>query len=330
MRRREFLGLLGGAAATWPVDAQAQQPERIRLIGVLGGFPENDPEHQRRFAALLQGLREFGWIEGKNFRIEYRWVTNDVERMRANVQELVKLHPDLLLADNANPPAIVALQKETTTIPILFVNTAEPTSEGITSSLSRPSSNVTGFTNFEYSVSGKWMDLLKKVAPNVARAALLFNPDTAPHGFSYVRSFEAAAALWAVEPNTMTVRDVAEMERALAALGRGNGLIVCHDTFNATNRKAIYALASQYQLPAVYPFRFFAVDGGLMSYGPDVVEIHRRSASYIDRILKGESPANLAIQQPTKYELVINMKTAKTLGLVVPQTLLSVADEVIE
>ena len=310
--------------------AQAQQPERMRLIGVLGGFPESDPEHRRRFAALLQGLRELGWIEGKNFRIEYRWVTNDVERMRANAQELAKLHPDLLLADNANPRAIVALQKETTTIPILFVNTAEPTGEGITPSLSRPSNNVTGFTNFGYSVCGKWMDLLKQIAPNVARAALLFNPDTAPHGFSYARSFEAAAASLGVEPITMTVHDVAEMEKAVAALGKGNGLIVLQDTFNATNRKTIFALASQYQLPTIYAFRFFASEGGLMSYGPDLVEMHRRSASYIDRLLKGESPANLAIQQPTKYEFVINMKTAKTLGLVVPQTLLYVADELIE
>jgi putative ABC transport system substrate-binding protein len=310
--------------------AQAQQPERMRLIGVLGGFPENDPEHQRRFAALLQGLRELGWIEGKSFRIEYRWVTNDIERMRANVQELVKLHPDLLIADNANPPATVALQNETTTIPILFVNTAEPTGEGIAPSLSRPNTNVTGFTNFEYSVSGKWMDLLKQIAPNVARAALLFNPDTAPHGFSFARPFQAAAALLGVEPITMAVRDVAEMERAVAGLGKGNGLIVLPDTFMATNRKTIFALVRQYQLPATYGFRFYASEGGLISYGPDFVEMHRLSASYIDRILKGESPANLAIQQPTKYELVINMKAAKTLGLVVPQALLSTADEIIE
>jgi putative tryptophan/tyrosine transport system substrate-binding protein len=330
MRRRDFIGFIGAGAATWPMLALAQQPERMRLIGVLGGFPENDPEHQRRFAALLQGLRELGWIEGKNFRIEYRWVTNDVERRSANVQELVKLHPDLLLADNINPPAIVALQKETTTIPILFVNTADPTDQGITPSLSRPSGNVTGFTNFEYSVSGKWMDLLKQIAPNVARAAVLFNPDAAPHGFSFARPFEAAAASLGVEPITMAVRDVAEMERAVAALGKGNGLIVLPDTFMATNRKTTFALVSQYQLPAIFGFRFYVSEGGLMSYGPDFVEMHRRSASYIDRLLKGESPANLAIQQPTKYEFVINMKTAKTLGLVVSQTLLSIADEIIE
>src|SRR5262249_10173870 len=199
MRRRDFIALTGGAAAAWPLAAGAQQPERMRLIAVLGGFPENDPEHQRRFAALLQGLRELGWIEGRNFRVEYRWVTNDVERRSANVQELVKLHPDLLLADNVNPPAIVALQKATTTIPILFVNTADPTYTGITPSLSRPSSNVTGFTNFEYSIGGKWMDLLKQIAPNVARAAVVFNPDTAPHGFSFARPFEAAAASLGVE-----------------------------------------------------------------------------------------------------------------------------------
>ena len=310
-----------------PLLAQAQ-PERIRLIGVLGGFPENDPEHQRRFAALLQGLRELGWIEGKIFRIEYRWVTNDVRRMQENAQELVKLQPDLLIADNANPPATVALMKETATIPILFVNTAEPTGEGITTSLSRPRANVTGFTNSPYSVAGKWMELLKQIAPNVARAGLMFNPDTAPHGFSFARPFEAAAAKLSVEPITLAVRNVAEMERA--GLGKGNGLIVLPDTFMATNRKTIFALASQYQLPTTFGFRFFVAEGGLISYGPDFYEMHRRSASYVDRILKGESPANLAIQQPTKYELLINMKTAKTLGLVVPEAVLSVADEIIE
>jgi putative ABC transport system substrate-binding protein len=256
--------------------AQAQQTERMRLIGVLGGFPENDPEHQRRFAALLQGLRELRWIEGKNLRIEYRWVTNDVERRSANVQELINLHPDLLLADNVNPPAIVALQKETATIPILFVNTADPTDQGIAPSLSRPRGNVTGFTNFEYSIGGKWMDLLKQIAPNVARAAVVFNPDTAPHGFSFARAFEAAAASFGVEPITMAVRDLAEMERTVAALGKGNGLIVIPDTFMATNRKTTFALVSQYQLPAIFGFRFYASEGGLMSFGPDFVEMHRR------------------------------------------------------
>jgi putative tryptophan/tyrosine transport system substrate-binding protein len=250
--------------------------------------------------------------------------------MHVNVQELVKLNPDLLIADNATPPATVALMKETTTIPILFVNTAEPTGEGIAASLSRPSTNVTGFTNSPYSIAGKWMELLKEIAPNVERAGLMFNPDTAPHGFSFARPFEAAAAKLGVEPITMTVRDVAEMERGAAGLGKRNGLIVLPDTFMATNRKTIFALASRYELPTTFGFRFFVSEGGLLSYGPDFYEMHRRSASYIDRILKGESPANLAIQQPTKFELIINMKTAKTLGLVVPEALLSVADELIE
>jgi putative tryptophan/tyrosine transport system substrate-binding protein len=329
MRRREFLRVLGSGAAVWPVVARAQQTRRMRCIGVLAGLAENDPEGQRRLTALLQGLRELGWIEGQNLRIEYRWGTNDLARMRTIAQELVAIHPDLLLALSSSP-AVVAFQKETSTIPILFVNTTDPIGGGITPSLSRPSSNVTGFTNFEYSISGKWMDLLKKCAPHVARASLLFNPDTAPYGLSYVLSFEAAAALLIVEPHTMSVRDVAEMERAIAVLGTGNGLIVVNDTFNLSNRKVIMALAAQYQLPAIYPLHFFATEGGLMSYGPDVVEIHRRSASYIDRILKGESAGNLPIQQPTKYELVINTKTARMLGLDVPPTLLASADQVIE
>jgi putative tryptophan/tyrosine transport system substrate-binding protein len=329
MRRREFLRVLGSGAAVWPVIARAQQTRRMRCIGVLAGLAENDPEGQRRLTALLQGLRELGWIEGQNLRIEYRWGTNDLARMRTIAQELVAIHPDLLLALSSSP-AVVAFQKETSTIPILFVNTTDPIGGGITPSLSRPSSNVTGFTNFEYSISGKWMDLLKKCAPHVARASLLFNPDTAPYGLSYVLSFEAAAALLIVEPHTMSVRDVAEMERAIAVLGTGNGLIVVNDTFNLSNRKVIMALAAQYQLPAIYPLHFFATEGGLMSYGPDVVEIHRRSASYIDRILKGESAGNLPIQQPTKYELVINTKTARMLGLDVPPTLLASADQVIE
>jgi putative ABC transport system substrate-binding protein len=246
------------------------------------------------------------------------------------VQELVKLNPDLLLALSPNPSALIVLLKETNTIPIVFVNTADPLGEGITSSLSRPNSNVTGFPNFEHSIGGKWMDLLKAAAPNVARAALLFNPDTGLQGFSYARSFESAASLLGVEPRIMTVRDVAEMEQGFAALGRGNGLVSVNDTFNASNSKVILALAGRYQLPAIFPFGWWASAGGLMSYGPDMVEIHRRSASYIDRILKGESPRDLPIQQPNKYELVINLKTAKTLGLDVPPTLLSVADAVIE
>jgi len=220
----------------------------MRSIGVLAGYSENDPEGERRLAALLQSLRELGWIEGQNFRIEYRWGTNDIARIHTVAEELVSSRPDLLLALSSTP-AVVALQKETTTIPILFVNTTDPVGAGITPSLSRPGSNVTGFTNFEYSIGGKWLDLLKKSAPNVARAALLFNSDTAPYGLPYVHSFEVAAALLAVQPNTMNVRDTAEMERAIAVLGKGNGLVIVNDTFNVSNRKTIIALASQYQLP---------------------------------------------------------------------------------
>jgi len=329
MKRREFIRLAGIAAAS-PLSVRAQQPERIRLIAVLGGLREDDPMNQPRLAALFQGLRELGWIEGKNFRFDYRWVTNDADRMLAIVQEMVKLHPDLLLSLNANPPVVAALMRETATIPILFVNTAEPVGEGITPSLSRPIRNVTGLTNFEYAIGGKWMDLLKKAAPNMARAALMFNPDTAPHGFSYVASFESAANFSAVEPNTVLVRNVTEIERALSALGKGNGLVVVNDTFTASKRTDIIALASQYELPAVGGFRYFPDEGLLMSYGPELLGMHRRSASYIDRLLKGESPASLPIEQPTKYDLVINLKTARKLGLDLPQMLLSGADEIIE
>jgi putative ABC transport system substrate-binding protein len=221
MRRREFIGLVGGAAAAWPLVAQAQQPGRIRRIGILSGFPEDHPEGQAQRAALFQGLRELGWIEGKNFQIElFRWVTNNSERMHANVQELVKLNPDLLLSLSTNPPDLLALMKETTTIPIVFTNTTDPIGGGITSSLANPNINVTGFPNFEFSVAGKWMELLKQIAPTVARAALLFNPDTGHQGFLYEPYFNAAAAKLGVEPYLMTWRDAAEMERAFAAHGK--------------------------------------------------------------------------------------------------------------
>jgi putative tryptophan/tyrosine transport system substrate-binding protein len=232
----------------------------------------------------------------------------------------------------ASATAVAALQKETRTIPILFVNVADPVGSGLVTSLPRPSGNVTGFTNFEYSISGKWLDLLKKIVPRLARAALLFNPDTAPHGFAYVRWLEIAAGSFNLMPMTMAVRDVAEIERAVATLGQetGGALIVVNDSFLVLHRKNLIASAAQHQLPAIYPNRFFALDGGLISYGPELVDSYRSAASYVDRILRGEKVRDLPVQQPTKFELTINMKTARALGLTIPETLLATADEVIE
>ncbi len=331
MERRQLLTVLAGAAAAWPSTVQAQQPERVRRIGILSGFAEEHPEGQSQRTALFQGLRDIGWIEGKNFRIEiFRWVTDDPQRMQASVREVVKVKPDIILGLSPNPSDLAFLLQETNTIPIVFVNTADPIRMGLVSSLSRPNSNITGFTNFEDAIGGKWMQMLKEAAPKMERAALLFNPDRGTQGFLYESSFRAAATKLGVEPYLMTWRDVSELERLLADHGKGNGIVVVNNTSNGLNHRTIFALASQHGLPAIYPYRWWAVAGGLFSYGPDMVDAHRRMAPYIDRILKGESAGSLPIQQPTKFDLVLNMKTAKALGVVFPPSLLSIADEIIE
>jgi ABC-type uncharacterized transport system substrate-binding protein len=329
MKRRDFITLVCGAAVAWPIAARAQNAGRVARIGMLVGFRESDPEAKRRLEALLQRMRELGWVEGQNVRIDFRW-TPDVNLMTALAEELVALHPDLLLGISS-ARAVTALQSKTDAIPILFVNTTDPFGSGLAFSLSRPTGNLTGFTNFEYTIGGKWLDFLKRIAPSVKRAAMLFNPDTAPHALSYLPSFEAAAISNGLEPKTIKVRNVPELTEAIFSFAQApnGGLIVTNDIFIVANRQNVIAMAAELNLPAIYPFRFFAADGGLISYGSDAVDIHRRAASYVDRILRGEKVRDLPIQQPAKFETIVNLKTAKALGLDV-SNLLAFADEVIE
>jgi putative ABC transport system substrate-binding protein len=330
MYRRTFISMLGSAAMLSLREAWSQTPRKLPRIGVLVGFKEGDPEAKVRLDALFQKLRELGWIEGQTVGIDSRW-TPDVKLMTTYAQELVALRPDVLLGVSSSR-AVAALQAETDSIPILFVNTTDPVGGGLVASLSRPVGNLTGFTNFEYSIGGKWLDVLKRIAPNTARAALIFNPDTAPHAYSYVKSFEAASASNGVEPKTLNVRTVDEMMQAMSDFGGtpNGGLIITNDIFLARNRAQVIARSIELGLPTVYPFRFFAADGGLISYGADAMDIHRRAATYVDRLLKGEKAANLPVQQPTKFETVINLKTAKKLGLEIPPSMLAIADELIE
>jgi putative ABC transport system substrate-binding protein len=330
MRRREFITLIGGAAVAWPLSARAQHPSAMRRIGVLMGIAENDTDAKPRATAFEHGLQELGWTEGRNVRIEYRWAAADFERMRAYAAELVALAPDLILANST--PVVAALQQATRDIPIVFVNVVDPVGSGFVANLARPGGNITGFLIFEFSMGGKWLETLKQVAPRVKRVAMIFNPQTAPFGESFARVAEAAAPAFAVEMVSAMVRDSAELDGAVASFA-GNpdgGLIVLPDLFNTDHRDTIVALAARHRLPAVYPFRYFAASGGLVSDGVDGNDLFRRSASYVDRILKGEKPADLPVQAPTEYELVINLKAAKALGLDVPPSLLARADEVIE
>ena len=328
MQRRDFLSVLGGAAA-WPLTAWAQQPEQMRRIGVLMGIAESDPEGQARVAAFRQGLQELKWVEGGNIKIDLRWATGDAARTKAYAAELVSLAPDVIFAQNT--PVIRELVRETRTIPIVFAVVSDPIGDGFVTSLSKPGGNITGFSSLDPAVAGKWLQLLKQISPHIRRVAIIFNPDTAPHSI-FLPALEAAAPSFAVKLIRATVRDTAEIESAIAALASepDGGLIVMPDVFVSNNRKLIYKLSAQHRVPTVYPFRYHAADGGLISYGPDIVDQSRQAASYVDRILKGEKPADLPVQAPTKYQLVINLKTAKALGLTVPPTLLATADEVIE
>jgi putative ABC transport system substrate-binding protein len=332
MTRREFVSLLGGAAA-WPLAAQAataQPSDRVRRIAMLSGLAATDPEVQARVAALQQGLKELGWTEGRNVSIDFRWGTGERDQMRAFARELIDLKPDLIVG--MTTPAVTALVQETTTIPILFVNIVDPLGRGFVSNMARPGGNVTGFLNFEFSMGGKWLETLKRIAPAVKRAALLFNPDTAPFAGSFVRVAEAAAPSFGIEPIATLAHDDGELKRTVAdfAAKPAGGLIILPDAFTTGHRDLIVALAARYRLPAVYPLRVFAASGGLISDGVDPSDIFRRAASYVDRILKGANPGDLPVQAPTKFELVINLKTANALGLNVPPMLLARADEVIE
>jgi ABC-type uncharacterized transport system substrate-binding protein len=329
IERREFITLLGGAAAAWPVAARAQQGERMRRIGVLMNLAADDPESQRRMTAFVQGLQQLGWTDGRNLQIEYRWGAGDSDRFRRYVTELVALAPDVIVT--LGNTGLVPLQRATRTIPIVFVNVADPVGGGFVASLARPGGNTTGFASPEYRMSGKWLELLKQISPAVTWAAFIRDP-TLPAGSGQLGALQAVGPFLGVEVSPVDARDSGEIERAIADLVRaGNGgLIVPPSTQTTIRRDLIFTLAARHGLPAVYGYRFFVVGGGLISYGPDPVEPWRRAAGYVDRILKGEKPADLPVQAPTKYELVINLKTAKALGLTVPDSLLARADEVIE
>jgi putative tryptophan/tyrosine transport system substrate-binding protein len=330
MRRREFIAGLGGAVA-WPVVARAQQ-ERTRRIGVLMRIAETDLDSGARVTAFQQALEQRGWVPGRNLRIDYRWGAGDIARVQAAAAELSGLAPDVILADGT--PAVRAFRQTSTSIPIVFTVVSEPVAAGFVQSLSHPGGNITGFSNLEPSVGVKWLELLKEIAPRVAHVALMFNPDTgsAPFSIQSSRLAQAAAEKFAMQAIVTSVHDPAEIESVVAKLGAepNGGLILPQDSFTAVHRTLIIDLAARYQIPTVYAFRFFTAEGGLVSYGIDVVDQMRRAATYIDRILRGEKPADLPVQQPTKLELVINLNTAKALGLEIPPQLLARADEVIE
>jgi putative ABC transport system substrate-binding protein len=328
MRRREFIVLLG-AAASWPLVARAQQPDRMRSIGVLMNLGADDLEVAARVTALAQGLQQLGWNDGRNVRIDYRWAAADVDRSRKSAAELIALAPDVILASAS--PATQALQQATHTVPIVFVNVVDPLGAGFVENLAQPGGNITGFTLYEYGISAKWLELLKEIAPLVKQAAVLRSAPEAS-GIGQYAVILAAAPSVGIDVRPVGVSEPGEIERAVTAFARASngGLIVTASTLAAIHRELIIALAAQYRLPAVYPFRYYATGGGLISYGPDTVDSYRRAAAYVDRILKGERPADLPVQAPTRYELVINLKTAKALGLTVPPSLLARADEVIE
>jgi len=328
MRRREFIKLVGGAAVAWPLAARAQQAERRRLIGVLMYVPADDPEGQARLAALAQALKQLGWSDDRNLQIDTRWANAD--DIRRHAAELAALAPDVLVAGNGTA-TVTPLLQATRSVPIVFVNVIDPVGAGFVASLAQPGGNATGFTIFEYGMSGKWLELLKQIAPRVTRAAVLRDPAVAS-GIGQFGAVQAVAPSLGVELSPVDVRDVGEIERAVTAFARsGNGgLIVTGSALALVHQDPIISLTNRHRLPAVYWNRRFVTSGGLISYGPDTIDPFRRAAGYVDRILKGAKPADLPVQAPTKYELLINLKTAKTLGLEVPPPLLARADEVIE
>jgi putative ABC transport system substrate-binding protein len=332
MRRREFISLLGGAVVTWPLPARAQQSGRVRRIGVLLGNAERDPQVVAGLAAFKTALQGLGWIDGRNIQIDYRFAAADVDRMHAFAKELVALQPDLIVGQTT--PVVAALQRETKTIPIVFVIVSDPVGSGFVASLPHPGGNITGFINIEASLSGKWIEMLKEIVPRVTRAALMFNPQTALYFAFYQQPFEAAARLNGLEPIPASVHTPADIEGVFEGLGNrpDTGLVLLPDIFTATkiNLDLIVSLAARNRVPTIYPYRFMVDAGGLISYGIDGSDLYRRAPTYIDRILKGANPADLPVQLPTKFELAINLKTAKALGIDIPATLLGRADEVIE
>ena len=333
MRRREFITLVGGAAAmsslSWPLAARAQQSERVRRIGVLTNLVADDPESQARVGAFLQGLQEFGWAVGRNVRIDYRWGGGDADRTRRYAAEMVALAPDVILTSGST--ALAPLLQATRSVPIVFAQVPDPVGAGFVTSLARPGGNATGFLTFEYGLSGKWLELLTQIAPGVTRAAVIRDPAQSA-GIGQWGAIQAVAPSVRMLVSPVNVSDAGEIERDVAAFARGSngGLIVTSSPSAGLHRDLIVTLAARHRLPAVYYQRVFVAAGGLISYGPDFIDQYRRAAGYVDRILKGEKPADLPVQAPTKYELVINLKTAKALGLDVPPQLLARADEVIE
>jgi putative ABC transport system substrate-binding protein len=328
LRRREFIAGRGGAAA-WPLAARAQQGGRVRRIGVLMADDENDPDGKLRYSVFIQALADLGWTDGRNVRMDLRWADGDINRTRALAQELVRLQPDIIVT--ASTPATVALQRATRTIPIVFGNVAEPVASGIVPRLNQPGGNITGFALWEATLGGKWLELLTEIAPGLKRAAIMFNPDTSPAS-AYMPSLEMAARSLKVVPITAPVHSDAEIETAIIALGRepGGGLVVVPGGLQVAHRASIISSAARNNVPAVYFASEFARDGGLLSYGVSQIDIFRRTATYVDRILRGAKPGDLPVQFPTKFEMVVNRRTATALGLAIPPSILLRADEVIE
>ena len=327
MRRREFIRLIGGAATVWPFAAGAQQGERTRRVGVLMNISADDPEAQSRMTAFVQGLQQSGWTDGSNIRIDTRWAAGDADRYHRYAEELLALAPDVILASAT--PSVQALQQATRTVPIVFANVGDPVGMGLVESVARPGGNTTGFSAFELGFGAKWLELLKEIVPRLTRVAVLRDLIIGPVQLSAI---QAVAPSFGVELSPVGVRDAGEIERTIAAFARSSdaGMIVTASTSALIHRQLIVMLAARHRLPAIYPYRYFAITGGLMSYGVNPIDMYRRAASYVDRILKGEKPADLPVQAPTKYELVINLKTAKALGLEMPASVLARADEVIE
>jgi putative ABC transport system substrate-binding protein len=328
MRRRQFITLLGGAA-TWPLAARAQQPDRMRRLGVLMTGAATDPIEQAQAKAIQQGLEKLGWQNGRNVRIDIRWGGGDTERFRVYAADLVELRPDVILTGSNQVTTI--LSRQTSTIPIVFAGASDPLETGLVTNMARPGGNVTGFLQLEVSIAGKWLELLKEAAPHLTRIAVLYNRD-GPAQPGYLRNIDAAVPSFGLRTVSVPANDLAEMERVIGAFSReaNGGLIALSNPQIIVYREQIIALAARQGLPAIYPYRYFATDGGLMSYGPDLIEQYLRAMSYVDRILKGEKPGDLPVQAPTKYELVINLKTAKAINLTMPESLLVRADEVIE
>jgi putative ABC transport system substrate-binding protein len=329
MRRRGLLAMICGASVGWPLTVRAQQPERMRQIGVLHDYDPADPEGQAQIAAFRGELQKFGWIDGDNLQVQYRSGAVENELLRTLVTEMLAFKPDVILA--AGGTIVAALQRASRSVPIVFVNVTDPVGGGLVASLARPGGNTTGFTHFEFGISAKWLEILKQIAPSITRVTVIRDP-TARSGGGQLGAIQAVAPSFRVEVNPVDPRDAGEIEQGLTALSGdpSAGLIVTTSRLARVHRGLIISLAARFRLPAIYPFRIYVTDGGLMYYGPNSTEPYRRSASYVDRILKGEKPSDMPVQAPTKYELVVNLKTAKALGLTVPQSLLARADEVIE